>query len=132
MVERVVREYRERDLPLDVIYLDIHYMNSYRVFTFDPNRFPDPKALTDKLSKQGVKTVAIVDPGVKYQPPLPAPSPQIPEPVMELTIEQATVSKLGESARALLPQDRSYYVFDQGFAGNHFQRRKNGDLCIPR
>src|SRR5437588_1792854 len=88
VVEEVVRQYRQRDLPLDVIYLDIHYMNGYRVFTFDPNRFPDPKALTDKLSKQGVKTVVIVDPGVKYQPPLPAPSPQIPEPVMDLTNEQ--------------------------------------------
>ena len=71
MVEEVVRQYRQRDLPLDVIYLDIHYMNGYRVFTFDPNRFPDPKGLTEKLSQQGVKTVVIVDPGVKYQPPMP-------------------------------------------------------------
>src|SRR5262249_582520 len=47
MVEEVVRQYRERDLPLDVVYLDIHYMNGYRVFTFDPKRFPDPKPLTE-------------------------------------------------------------------------------------
>ena len=33
MVEEVVREYRERDLPLDVIHLDIDYMQGYRVFT---------------------------------------------------------------------------------------------------
>src|SRR5205807_9573148 len=87
---------------------------------------------TDKLSKQGVKTVVIVDPGVKYQPPLPAPSPQIPEPVRELDVEQVFVAMRGESARALLQQDQSYYVFNQGFAGNHFQRRKNSDLFIPR
>ncbi|HKV37376.1 MAG TPA: TIM-barrel domain-containing protein, partial [Pyrinomonadaceae bacterium] len=68
MVEEVVRQYRERDLPLDVIHLDIDYMLGYRVFTFDPQRFPNPKALAEKLGRQGVKLVTIVDPGVKHQP----------------------------------------------------------------
>jgi alpha-glucosidase len=68
MVEEVVREYRERDLPLDVVHLDIDYMLGYRVFTFDPQRFPNPKALTEKLGRQGIKLVTIVDPGVKHQP----------------------------------------------------------------
>jgi alpha-glucosidase len=68
MVEEVVRQYRERDLPLDVIHLDIDYMLGYRVFTFDPQRFPNPKALTEKLVRQGIKLVTIVDPGVKHQP----------------------------------------------------------------
>ena len=66
MVEEVVNEYRQRDLPLDVIYLDIDYMHGYRVFTFDKERFPNPKALTDKLARRGVKVVTIVDPGVKH------------------------------------------------------------------
>jgi alpha-glucosidase len=69
MVEQVAREYRERDLPLDVIYLDIDYMRGYRVFTFDPQRFPNPKALTENLARQGIKLVTIVDPGVKHDPP---------------------------------------------------------------
>jgi alpha-glucosidase len=69
MVEEVVRQYRQRDLPLDVIHLDIDYMRGYRVFTFDPQRFPNPKALTEKLAAQGVKLVTIVDPGVKHEPP---------------------------------------------------------------
>src|SRR4029453_17801127 len=66
MVEEVVSEYRKRDLPLDVVHLDIDYMHGSRVFTFDKDRFPDPKALTDKLASQGVKVVTIVDPGVKH------------------------------------------------------------------
>ena len=66
MVEEVVNEYRKRDLPLDVIHLDIDYMHGHRVFTFDKERFPDPKALTDKLGRQGVKVVTIVDPGMKH------------------------------------------------------------------
>ncbi|HKV35282.1 MAG TPA: glycoside hydrolase family 31 protein, partial [Pyrinomonadaceae bacterium] len=68
MVEEVVRQYRERDLPLDVVHLDIDYMLGYRVFTFDPQRFPNPKALAEKLGREGVKLVTIVDPGVKHQP----------------------------------------------------------------
>src|SRR5258707_1381752 len=42
MVEEVVREYRKRDLPLDVLHLDIDYMQRYRVFTWDTARFPNP------------------------------------------------------------------------------------------
>ena len=72
MVEEVVKQYRERDLPLDVIHLDIDYMKDYRVFTFDSERFPDPKGLADKLGRQGVKVITIVDPGVKYLPSKPA------------------------------------------------------------
>ena len=69
MVEEVAREYRQRDLPLDVIYLDIDYMRGYRVFTFDSQRFPKPKALTERLARQGIKLITIVDPGVKHDPP---------------------------------------------------------------
>ena len=51
MVEEVAREYRRRDLPLDVIHLDIDYMQAYRVFTWDTQRFPNPKALSEKLTR---------------------------------------------------------------------------------
>lgn len=64
-VDRLAREYRTRDLPLDVVHLDIHYMDGYRVFTWDKTRFPDPAALHRRLAAQGVRTIAIVDPGVK-------------------------------------------------------------------
>ncbi|HKY41873.1 MAG TPA: TIM-barrel domain-containing protein [Pyrinomonadaceae bacterium] len=97
MVEEVVSEYRKRDLPLDVIYLDIDYMDGYRVFTFDKRRFPDPKGLTDKLRQQGVKVVTIVDPGVKHQ-----------------------------------PNEKGYHAYDEGVEKNFFQRRRNGDLFVPR
>jgi alpha-glucosidase len=68
MVSRIAATYRAHDLPLDVLYLDIHYMDAYRVFTWDPGRFPDPAALTASLGRDGIKVVTILDPGVKYQP----------------------------------------------------------------
>jgi alpha-glucosidase len=68
VAEEVVKQYRVHDLPLDVLYLDIHHMDEYRVFTWNSKRFPDPKGFTAKLKEQGVKVVTIVDPGVKYEP----------------------------------------------------------------
>ena len=63
-VVRVARRFRSEDLPLDVIHLDIHHMDKYRVFTWHPNRFPDPQAMHQSLANDGVRTMAIVDPGV--------------------------------------------------------------------
>ncbi len=101
LVERVVSEYRQRDLPLDVVYLDIHYMDGYRVFTWDKTRFPDPAAFTARLAEKGIKVVTIVDPGVKYQPADPA-NPSAPR----------------------------YSVYDEGLAKDYFLRRKDGSLYI--
>ncbi|MGV3772497.1 MAG: TIM-barrel domain-containing protein [Verrucomicrobiales bacterium] len=66
-VEEIARAFRQKQIPCDVIYLDIHHMNEYRVFTFGP-AFPKPSQMLKKLKKQGFKTVAIVDPGVKDDP----------------------------------------------------------------
>ncbi|MDB4898944.1 MAG: alpha-glucosidase [Gemmatimonadetes bacterium] len=64
-VTNLAREFRRRDIPADVLYLDIHYMNGYRVFTWSPTEFPHPPALLDTLARLGFKVVPIIDPGVK-------------------------------------------------------------------
>lgn len=64
-VRRIAQTFREKDIPCDVIYLDIHYMDGYRVFTWDSTRFPQPKKMIDDLAKTGFKLVPIIDPGVK-------------------------------------------------------------------
>ena len=61
----LARTFREHNLPLDALYLDIDYMRGYRVFTWDADRFPDPAGLVRELAELGVKLVTIVDPGVK-------------------------------------------------------------------
>src|SRR5215216_4467489 len=63
-VREVARGFRERDIPCDVIYLDIHYMDDYRVFTWNEERFPEPEKLTSDLREQGFRVVTIVDRGV--------------------------------------------------------------------
>ena len=66
-VREVVRNFRDRKIPCDVIYLDIHYMNGYRCFTWDRDRFPDPKAMVGDLAREGFKVVVIIDPGIKNE-----------------------------------------------------------------
>jgi alpha-glucosidase len=64
----VAKRFRKEDLPADVIHLDIHYMDKYRVFTWSPERFPDAKAMHASLQELGFRTLAIVDPGVSVAP----------------------------------------------------------------
>ncbi|WP_027408972.1 glycoside hydrolase family 31 protein [Anoxybacteroides tepidamans] len=67
-VRELARTFIEKEIPLDAVYLDIHYMDGYRVFTFDRNRFPNPKQLIEDLKQNGIRIVPIVDPGVKADP----------------------------------------------------------------
>jgi alpha-glucosidase len=66
-VLEIAANFRARRIPCDAIYLDIHHMDGFRVFTFGET-FPEPKAMTQSLAESGFRTVAIVDPGVKDDP----------------------------------------------------------------
>ncbi|MEM1185483.1 MAG: TIM-barrel domain-containing protein [Planctomycetota bacterium] len=61
-VRQVAQGFRDRSIPCDVIWLDIDYMDRFRIFTFDAKRFPDPAKLNDDLHAQGFKTVWMIDP----------------------------------------------------------------------
>lgn len=52
-------------LPCDALCMDIDYMEGYRVFTVNKERFPNLKKMTEDFKKQGIKMVTIIDPGVK-------------------------------------------------------------------
>jgi alpha-glucosidase len=64
-VREVADGFRSRGIPCDVLYLDIDYMDGYRVFTWDAERFPDPAAFIASLAEDGFRVVTIIDPGVK-------------------------------------------------------------------
>ena len=67
-VREVVDTFRAKRIPCDVLWFDIDYMNGFRIFTFDPNQFPDPKSTNDYLHTLGFKSVWMIDPGVKQDP----------------------------------------------------------------
>jgi alpha-glucosidase len=64
-VREIAAEFRARKIPCDALYLDVDYMDGYRVFTWDAERFPNPAGLIGDLAREGFRTVTIVDPGVK-------------------------------------------------------------------
>ena len=61
------RNFRKHNIPVDGLWLDIEYMNRYRVFTFDQKNFPNPRSSAAKLKKHGRKMIPILDPGVKLE-----------------------------------------------------------------
>ncbi|MRN06794.1 DUF4968 domain-containing protein [Lactobacillus sp. 0.1XD8-4] len=64
-VEEITNKLRENDLPCDVIHFDIDYMDGYRVFTWNKDKFTDPQKFIHKLRDQGFRVMPIIDPGVK-------------------------------------------------------------------
>ncbi|MEK6155216.1 glycoside hydrolase family 31 protein [Flavobacteriaceae bacterium 3-367] len=64
-VKEIAKTFRDLKIPCDAIYLDIDYMDGFRCFTWDKDKFPDPKRMIDELYKDGMKTVAMIDPGIK-------------------------------------------------------------------
>ena len=61
----IAKCFREKDIPCDTIYLDIDYMDGFRVFTWDNKKFENPKEFLQQLKEMGFKVVTIIDPGVK-------------------------------------------------------------------
>ena len=67
-VRKVARQYKEHDLPLDMICMDIDYMQDYADFTVNKERFPDLAKLSADLKAQGIRLVPIIDAGVRIDP----------------------------------------------------------------
>lgn len=61
------RHFRKHGIPVDGLWLDIGYMNDYRVFTFADKHFSNPRKAAAKLRKLGRKIIPIIDPGVKFE-----------------------------------------------------------------
>ena len=64
-VRSIAQTFREKQIPCDAIYLDIDYMDGFRCFTWDKERFPDPKKLLEDMKSNGFKLVTMIDPGIK-------------------------------------------------------------------
>ncbi len=66
-VKEIASGFRKRNIPCDVIWMDIDYMQDFKVFTFNSNHFPDPAGLNDYLHSINFKSVWMIDPGVKKE-----------------------------------------------------------------
>ncbi|NOU47766.1 MAG: DUF4968 domain-containing protein [Bacteroidales bacterium] len=66
-VLNVAKTFRSKQIPADVMYLDIDYMDAYKIFTWHPKNFSNPKQLLTDLKEMGFHTTVIVDPGIKVE-----------------------------------------------------------------
>lgn len=66
-IEAVVSGYRDNRIPLDMVYMDIDYMQEYKDFTVNPERFPDFAQFVQKMKARGIHLIPIIDAGVKIE-----------------------------------------------------------------
>ena len=66
-VREVVANYRTNNMPLDAVVLDIDYMERYKDFTVDEQRFPHFADFAAEMKAQGIRLVPIIDAGVKIE-----------------------------------------------------------------
>ncbi|WP_077611041.1 glycoside hydrolase family 31 protein [Clostridium sp. Marseille-P2415] len=67
-IRTVAKRYRESQIPIDSIYLDIDYMDRYKDFTIDKEAFPDFPDFVKEMKEQKIHLVPIIDAGVKIEP----------------------------------------------------------------
>lgn len=66
-IDSVVRGYRDNRIPLDMVYLDIDYMQDYKDFTVNPERFPDFPRFVQRMKEEKIHLIPIIDAGVKIE-----------------------------------------------------------------
>jgi alpha-glucosidase len=64
-VREIVRTFREKKIPADVIYLDIDYQQGYAPFTINREYFPTFEKMLSDLRAQGFHTIVITDLHIK-------------------------------------------------------------------
>ncbi len=64
----IAQTFRKKQIPADVMYCDIDYMDHYKIFTWNKQTFADPKGMIDQLKSMNFHLVTIVDPGIKIEP----------------------------------------------------------------
>jgi len=67
-VKGIADSFRINQLPCDNIWMDIDYMDSFKIFTFSPAGYPNPTALNAYLHANNFHSVWMIDPGVKQEP----------------------------------------------------------------
>ena len=66
-VDSVIENYDKAGIPLDCVYLDIDYMDSYKDFTINDAAFPDFASYVEGKREQGIHLILIIDAGVKKE-----------------------------------------------------------------
>jgi alpha-glucosidase len=64
----LIDNFKKHEIPADGLWVDIDYMDEFRVFTFNHKHFSYPEKDIARIQNQGYHVVPIIDPGVKKEP----------------------------------------------------------------
>lgn len=64
---QVAKGYRENHIPIDMIYMDIDYMDHFKDFTVNEENFPDFPGFVEDMKEQNIRMIPIIDAGVKVE-----------------------------------------------------------------
>jgi alpha-glucosidase len=67
-IEQVTQTYRQKNIPIDDVMLDIEWMDDYKNFYFG-NKFPDPDGMSQRLHNTGFHFTTIIDPAIRVPDP---------------------------------------------------------------
>src|SRR5437016_10790316 len=67
-IREIVKTFREKKIPADVIYLDIDYQQDYAPFTINREYFPTFEKMISDFRAQGFHTIVITDLHIKRDP----------------------------------------------------------------
>ena len=62
LTREIANEYRERNIPIDIIYQDIGWVDGLQNFEWRKDRYDDPEQMLEDLSKMGIKVIVSQDP----------------------------------------------------------------------
>lgn len=65
--KKVVDGYRDNHIPMDMLYMDIDYMQDYKDFTLNEENFGDFPAFVQDMKEKKIHLVPIIDAGVKVE-----------------------------------------------------------------
>ncbi len=63
----VIQSYEDADIPLDSVYLDIDYMDSFKDFTINEDSYPDFENFVKSVREKNIHLIPIIDAGVKIE-----------------------------------------------------------------
>lgn len=64
---KVAEGYRENRIPLDMIYMDIDYMQDFKDFTLNEENFKDFPEFVQEMKDNHIRLIPIIDAGVKVE-----------------------------------------------------------------
>ena len=68
---KVEAGYRENHIPLDMIYMDIDYMQDFKDFTLNEKNFADFPEFVQEMKDNNIRLIPIIDAGVKVEKDYP-------------------------------------------------------------